>query len=196
MFEVMPDDVIAKLPSSLRVGVDRIPSARFRLKDYIVCGVYFLFNGSSLRYIGQSRNILRRVDEHYNNGQGLEFDSFTFVRCPLWHLDDLEQHCIQTFKPPLNATDAPARKRPPTKAPDSFTSPLVVEMPSNDEALPLLMTIPQAIAYSGIKETKMREFIKEGKLEMVKIGAGSRIPRQSLANLLNTLLRAKPSGKE
>ena len=79
-----------------------IPLSRYSVSEYIICGVYFLFQGPTLQYIGQSVNIIARCGDHVRDGK--EFDSFTFVRCRRDQLDVLERSCIRLFKPPLNGS--------------------------------------------------------------------------------------------
>lgn len=79
-----------------------IPKSRYSVTEYMICGVYFLFQGETLQYIGQSVNILARCGDHFR--QGKPFDSFTFVRCKPEQLDVLERSCIRMFKPPLNGS--------------------------------------------------------------------------------------------
>lgn len=56
--------------------------------------------------------------------------------------------------------------------------------------IPLLLKIPEACKLSGIRETKLREYVKSGRLELVKIGSASRIPRESLELLISSIRRA------
>lgn len=56
--------------------------------------------------------------------------------------------------------------------------------------IPLLLKYPEACKLSGIRETKLREYVNSGELELVKIGSASRIPRESLEALIDNLRRA------
>ena len=68
----------------------------------IGCGVYFLYDGEKLVYIGQSTNILYRIGQHIKDGQK-KFDNFRF-----YETDDyirLEAFLIGALKPKYNKTE-------------------------------------------------------------------------------------------
>lgn len=58
---------------------------------------------------------------------------------------------------------------------------------------PLLLKIPEACALAGIGETCLREYIREGKIELVKIGSASRIPLASIERFVAELPRKRGS---
>lgn len=60
-------------------------------------GVYFLIEKGEVTYIGQSSNVLSRIDKHRQNGR--PFDAFTYMECPKQDLDHLEALYIQALKP-------------------------------------------------------------------------------------------------
>jgi len=62
-------------------------------------GIYFLFNGDQLIYIGQTKSALRRMSSHQSS-KG--FDSIVFVSIDNNLLDDVERALVCGFKPPLN----------------------------------------------------------------------------------------------
>lgn len=49
---------------------------RHRYDRTVIRGIYYLFNKWELVYIGQSDNILRRINQHTNK----EFDEFAFIK--------------------------------------------------------------------------------------------------------------------
>ena len=69
--------------------------------DYdTLCGVYFLFSGSTLAYIGSSANCLVRFREHKRDGK--EFDSYFILETTKAKMLALEAQYIARYNPPLN----------------------------------------------------------------------------------------------
>ena len=71
------------------------------------CGVYFLFLGDSLQYVGQSKNIQSRLSQHICSMRPILpiadwFDSLAAIWVPRDFLDTVEGYYITTFKPPRN----------------------------------------------------------------------------------------------
>jgi excinuclease UvrABC nuclease subunit len=62
-------------------------------------GVYFLFKDTELVYVGQSNNILLRVQTHTKR---LDFDRYAYLSCSKDELDDLENAYILKLRPKLN----------------------------------------------------------------------------------------------
>lgn len=65
------------------------------------CGVYFLFSGDEIVYVGQSVNVFARVAGHFVYKS---FDSFAFVPCRHDQRLALESHYIKLFSPALNVS--------------------------------------------------------------------------------------------
>ena len=86
------------LPTDRLLDIDTIRNASRKPPERL-CGVYFLWMGDSLIYVGQSVDVLSRLLSHGLRGQ---FDSFTMIECPKEELADLETAYILLFKPPLN----------------------------------------------------------------------------------------------
>ena len=63
-------------------------------------GIYFLYLGDKLQYIGQSVNIIQRVSTHIRDQQK-EFDRAYFMICDEENLDHLEGTLVRKLKPPL-----------------------------------------------------------------------------------------------
>jgi hypothetical protein len=64
-------------------------------------GIYFLFLGGALQYIGQSANVFTRVAAHRKGG-AISFDDWVVISAPLGDLDAIEANYIRKFKPPFN----------------------------------------------------------------------------------------------
>lgn len=88
--------------------MSRLRTSRVSLS--LKSGVYMLFKGNSLVYIGQSKNVLARVGQHVTEGVK-EFDGASFVPCQPELMDALESTLIHLLRPPLNGM-APASKSP------------------------------------------------------------------------------------
>lgn len=65
-----------------------------------ICGVYFLFDGNRIVYVGQSTNVLGRIGTHAQAGK--KFDSFSYMEVEKDQLSEAELAYIQDFRPPLN----------------------------------------------------------------------------------------------
>lgn len=61
--------------------------------------IYFLWLGKEIVYIGRAVNVLRRVAEH---SKDKDFDHYSYIRCGLDELDELERRAIIWFCPRLN----------------------------------------------------------------------------------------------
>ena len=79
-------------------------------------GIYYLFQGDEVVYIGQSMDLTRRLVQHRMNGE-IAFDSFAAVKFPAEHLDYYEAMAIRHHAPRFNANrprlpaERAARKR-------------------------------------------------------------------------------------
>lgn len=65
------------------------------------CGIYFLFDGDELVYIGQSVGIEGRVETHGWEGRK-KFDYYAYVDCPKEKLSYMETIYILHYKPKYN----------------------------------------------------------------------------------------------
>ena len=81
-----------------KLEIEKLPTPTERLTD---SGVYFLWRGADLIYIGSSENVHVRVTAHLN-GNETAFTSANFlaVQSP-WHLA-LEALYIREYRPRLN----------------------------------------------------------------------------------------------
>ena len=73
------------------------------------CGIYFLINGDSIVYVGQSVNVPSRVSSHYLDA-AKDFNKFCYIPCNKEHLDAIESLYIHMFKPSLNGRGSEATK--------------------------------------------------------------------------------------
>jgi hypothetical protein len=64
-------------------------------------GIYFLFQGDALQYIGQSSAVYERVSTHRRQRK-IPFDNWRFVNTTLAELDTVEATYIHAFRPPYN----------------------------------------------------------------------------------------------
>ena len=62
-------------------------------------GVYALFDGGELVYIGQAVNVATRVGQHFASKQ---FTAASFIAVPVSDLDRVERLLLDVFMPPLN----------------------------------------------------------------------------------------------
>lgn len=82
------------------VPVSELLKHKFSL-EWVV-GVYFLFKGDDVVYVGQSVNVFSRVASHKSGSK--DFDGFTYVQCDKRHLDFLESLYIHALRPRLNGS--------------------------------------------------------------------------------------------
>lgn len=91
-----------------------LPPLQYSANEYMVSGIYFLFRGVSLTYIGQSDNILARIGQHRTSGK--MFDSFSIFRCGKDWLLPLEAAFIRKFSPPENRAHTKSDMHPARSA--------------------------------------------------------------------------------
>ncbi|MEO0700325.1 MAG: GIY-YIG nuclease family protein, partial [Pseudomonadota bacterium] len=66
----------------------------------VICGIYFLIKRDRIVYVGQSKNVLRRIARHIDDGR--EFDRFTISPCKEEDLDRMEATYISALYPDQN----------------------------------------------------------------------------------------------
>jgi predicted GIY-YIG superfamily endonuclease len=96
---------LANFPTRIVQGMLDAPLEREQIlaasiPKSIVCGIYFLIRGERIVYVGQSKNVLRRIGRHVDNGK--IFDSFSFCPCAESDLDRLEAAYIAALYPENN----------------------------------------------------------------------------------------------
>lgn len=62
-------------------------------------GIYFLYKGVDIKYVGKANNVVTRVLQHHGVK---DFDRVYFLPCPLDHLSNVESVFIRYLNPPLN----------------------------------------------------------------------------------------------
>ncbi len=70
-----------------------------------ITGVYFLFRGKEIVYVGATINIIPRISEHCNGSRDKvkkEFDSFSYIECSGKNLVELEEYYIEKYSPIYN----------------------------------------------------------------------------------------------
>jgi predicted GIY-YIG superfamily endonuclease len=65
-----------------------------------MCGVYYLWDGASVLYVGASTNVRARIQAHCRNG--IDFCGYFCDECAEDQLHDLEQAAIMRYAPPFN----------------------------------------------------------------------------------------------
>jgi len=76
--------------------------AEFLLEDLMRSGVYFLFHNGELVYIGQTKTIKWRLDQHLAERRK-DFDAIAFIPCGLDRLLEIEAFYIKRYAPKYNA---------------------------------------------------------------------------------------------
>lgn len=66
-----------------------------------VCGIYFLLWRGETVYVGQSKDIVARINQHIDE-HSKDFDSVLYVRCPADLLDFYERRLIVAIRPRYN----------------------------------------------------------------------------------------------
>ena len=62
-------------------------------------GIYFLYKGNEVVYVGQSVNIENRIQEHRGSK---DFDSYNYVLCDRGELNEKEAYYILKHRPSYN----------------------------------------------------------------------------------------------
>ena len=65
-----------------------------------ICGIYYLWDGARVLYIGQSRHIAQCIS--YWRSTRLDFCGYFIDECDASELDARERQAIREFKPLLN----------------------------------------------------------------------------------------------
>lgn len=89
---------------------DPIQLGEFLLEDSRFSAVYFLCYRGEVVYVGQSRTLKFRIEQHLDEGVKL-FDAVAFVRCPFNRLTEVEAHYIRQMVPKHNACAVAKRVR-------------------------------------------------------------------------------------
>lgn len=87
---------------------DPIKLGEFMLGDHRFPAVYFLYRRGEVVYVGQSKTLKFRIEQHLTEGVKM-FDAVAFARCSVNLLTKVEGHYIRELAPKYNAC-AIARK--------------------------------------------------------------------------------------
>lgn len=72
---------------------------KYKFNNTVIRGIYYLFNKWELVYVGQSDNILRRLNQHTDK----EFDEFSYFKVDKWiDLERIEAEEINKYLPKYN----------------------------------------------------------------------------------------------
>lgn len=92
------------MDNNLKLRIENVINnlPRVKLRNNIKKGVYFLFDGDELVYIGQSKDIQNRVQTHMDEGVK-KFDSFSYIYLELpVDRDVIERGLINEYLPKYN----------------------------------------------------------------------------------------------
>jgi hypothetical protein len=64
-------------------------------------GIYFLFLGRELQYVGQSKSLMSRIGQHMYE-ERIAFDSVSWLSCDVGELNRLESAHIRILRPAMN----------------------------------------------------------------------------------------------
>lgn len=98
-----------------KIGVSKSPIIASeilanRIAAQNVPGIYILFDGDMVVYVGQSRNVLSRLASHASKGRA--FTSYYVIPCLVENLDRMERHYIDALSPPGNKSQIAVTKLP------------------------------------------------------------------------------------
>lgn len=71
----------------------------FKRSDFCLPGMYFMFKGAKIVYIGKSINFLNRL---FAASHTVEYDIIRVISCDVSKLDYYEKRWIKKFRPELN----------------------------------------------------------------------------------------------
>ena len=89
------------------------PDGMAQLAFANVCGIYFLWQGTKIVYVGQSRLIRLRILQHIDDGVKT-FDGLSFIKCDPQALNRRERYFIEALIPRYNACKIANRARKDT----------------------------------------------------------------------------------
>jgi excinuclease UvrABC nuclease subunit len=94
-----------RVPAGVLEAMAKTPYTEAEILDasypMAVSGVYFLIMSGEVVYVGQSINILTRIDRHRRECVKI-FDAFTYIEAPSEALNELEAVYIKALVPRWN----------------------------------------------------------------------------------------------
>lgn len=89
----------------LSKDVKAIIMIKTKILENNMCGIYFLKHNNIVVYVGQSKNIRKRIKEHLGEKTKV-FNDFTFILCPPNLLNETETAYIYKHDPLFNRKDS------------------------------------------------------------------------------------------
>lgn len=145
--------------------------------DPVVCGVYSLFKGRRLVYVGKSTNCYARIAGHRTNGR--EFDYALVTSCPEADIAWVEAALIAAWEPQQNRAGKAGAPGRPLALPVRHLHP-VEDKPAyalpTDPLMLVAMGRAQAYATQYRLSGRFKEAVQAGELPVVDQGfrAGGR----------------------
>jgi hypothetical protein len=107
------EEILDEYRAGLYSDVDVIIHDAFQQKRSLIKepGIYFLYQGNDIVYVGKTTNFVARLSNHMFNKS---FDGYSFIPVAAHNLDSLEIRLIEKLRPPLNILvnpDACTRRR-------------------------------------------------------------------------------------
>lgn len=87
-----------------------IQLGEFFTEDRRFPAVYFLYHRGEVVYVGQSRTLKLRIDQHLSDMAKM-FDAVAFIPCPFNRLNQLEAHYIKHLAPKYNSCGSAKKAR-------------------------------------------------------------------------------------
>jgi hypothetical protein len=85
--------------SELKARIDKIlTKSQSFIRQSPISGVYLLYDGQDVVYVGQSMNVHQRILQHGDK----HFDSYRVIECAEAHLGSFERFMINYFLPRYN----------------------------------------------------------------------------------------------
>ena len=97
------EDIIKEIQSTNVCDVKQLKKHQLT-DDYArgVSGVYFLFHGDTLQYVGESSKIYMRIGDH-KGAKNIPFDRYAIIECEIQQLRIIiEKINIWQYNPPYN----------------------------------------------------------------------------------------------
>lgn len=82
-------------------ALEKLVSTRKPYKLGEITGVYFLFRGKQLMFVGYAVDVMVRIGQHWAKRE-IDFDSYNIVECDLEAIALVAAHFIAKYRPPLN----------------------------------------------------------------------------------------------
>lgn len=103
----VPIDWLEHYASAFHFTDEELLAARSTADLPRASGIYFLFDGDECVYVGETKDVSQRLEQHLENG--LWWTSHVYFEAPKFHARDIEAHYIRRINPRLNASCPPNR---------------------------------------------------------------------------------------